>query len=201
MKKTAMLIGLILASLQPTTQGAASIVLPGVSQDADVHSISSTYCRQLWASLSNRRSDSKESAPFREMFEATVKEFETLIERIHHGKPILAEGALLLNPAPELEVGLAAIGECFDAESHGLLSTALTSMRVLGRHKGALDYDGETKAHVNEIFVYTWHQMKKDPATYLPKLLLGLCDAAPTCIQGYSVRMLCAIHPPKVKCN
>jgi hypothetical protein len=72
-------------------------------------------------------------------------------------------------------------------------------MRELGKHNEGLDFDNETLAHVNEIFVYAWNKVKENPSVRLPALLLGLVDAAPTCIQGYSVRMLCAVHPPKQK--
>lgn len=71
-------------------------------------------------------------------------------------------------------------------------------MSVLGKHKGGADFDGETSAHESEVFVYVWNKVKDD-AERLQGFLIGLLDAAPTCIQGYTVRMLCAVYPPKLK--
>lgn len=94
---------------------------------------------------------------------------------------------------------LYAVGIFYDRNNHTLLATALKKMGTLGKHDGQEDFDKETSASVNEILVYAWHHVKTEPKKYLIDFLIGLTDAAPTCIQGHSVRMLCAIHPPRLK--
>jgi len=94
---------------------------------------------------------------------------------------------------------LYAVGMFYDRSNHALLATALKKMGTLGKHDGQEDLDKETGASVNEILVYVWHHVKTEPSKYLTDFLIGLTDAASTCIQGHSVRMLCAIHPPRLK--
>lgn len=123
---------------------------------------------------------------------------------------LVVDGFLMLDTAPidatliadegtGVESDLRAHCDFFDAGQHAPLLTALTNLSVFGKHKGSIDFDNETRAHVNEILVYTWSRVKTDPHQYLVDFLMALCDAAPTCIQGYSVRMLCSVHPPQQK--
>jgi|GEM_PF-2266385 len=180
---------------------AASLIddLPEVRQDTDVHTLSKTYCRMLWERLNKLDIlgyDSVDSDIFRAKFDTTVSEMGIVLERISKSEPIMIDGRIILHKDP-IDEELLAFGSYFDTTAYRKLALALNSMKELGKHKGGSDLDNETIAHVNEIFVYAWEKVKEDPELRLTALLIGLADAAPTCIQGYSVRMLCAIHPPK----
>jgi hypothetical protein len=186
------------------TAAAASRLpdLPQVEQDTNVHTLATTYCRLLWQSVNTPTTlgyDKTDSDIFREKFAKAVSEFEILLKKIADNKPIMIGDTIILHSDPITDTALLAVAEYFDASTHSVLKTALTNMRELGKHNEGLDFDNETLAHVNEIFVYAWNKVKENPSVRLPALLLGLVDAAPTCIQGYSVRMLCAVHPPKQK--
>jgi hypothetical protein len=180
---------------------AASLIddLPEIRQDTDVHTLSKTYCRMLWERLNKPDIlgyGSVDSDIFRAKFDTTVSEMGIVLERISKREPIMIGDRIILCKDP-IDEELLAFASYFDAAAYRKLTLALNSMKELGKHKGGSDLDNETIAHVNEIFVYSWEKVKEDPELRLTALLIGLEDAAPTCIQGYSVRMLCAIHPPK----
>ncbi len=158
-------------------------VLPTVNQNTNVHTLAKTYCRQLWKQInapSHIGYKSMDSQEFKIIFQGSTDAFQNLLNKIKENEPINDSG------------------EYFDINALPKLQTALDNMKVLGKHKSTNDQDNETQAHVNEIFVYCWSQTLKDPSKLTP-FLIGLQDASPTCIQGYSVRMLCAVHPPKQK--
>lgn len=178
------------------------VALPEVGQGADVHSLSSTYCRALWSQLKKPDIlgyDTTASSTFRDKFVSAVAELDIVLKRISRNEPVMVGHELILCSDFIVEEELSALAEYFDAAAYGNLAIALNSMKELGKHKGGSDLDSETMAHVNEIFVYAWGKVKEDPDLRLAAFLIGLTDAAPTCIQGYSVRMLCAVHPPKQK--
>lgn len=176
--------------------------LPAVAQDTDVHALSKTYCRALWARL-NRPDilgyDRIASPIFRDKFAEAVSQVGIVLGRISKKEPIMIGDEIILHTDPIADLELLPFASYFDDSSLSKLILALNSMKELGKHKGGSDLDNETIAHVNEIFVYVWNKVKEDPSSRLPTFLMGLQDAAPTCIQGYSVRMLCAVHPPKHK--
>jgi hypothetical protein len=178
--------------------------LPVVAQNTDVHTISRTYCNALWRALDAPRLLSYESATsdeFRTLFDRSVSELTTVITRISKEEPVAIGDRLTgadINLA-ELDADTLSAGTYFDKSLLANLQLGLTSLKVLGKHKGASDFDAETSAHVNEVFVYTWNKVKENPEARLMAFLIGLADAAPTCIQGYTVRLLCAVHPPKQK--
>ncbi len=138
------------------------------------------------------------AAEFKDTFAKSVLELGTIIEKIKKEEPIIVGSELNLSDKPVIDPAMLALGTYFDSAAYIRIKMALTSMGVLGKHKGGADLDGETNAHVNEVFVYVWSKVKADPER-LQAFLIGLLDAAPTCIQGYTVRMLCAVHPPKLK--
>jgi hypothetical protein len=174
--------------------------LPVVSQDADVHTLSAAYCRPLWQSIVRGRDYIASTDPrFKDQFNTSVEELGQLILKIKAGQPVLVGGKINTMSEPIADPETLKDSAYFDSELHPTLVEGLKAMSVLGKHKGKDDRDTETNAKVNEIFVYVWSKVKKNPAQYLPAFLVGLADAAPTCIQGYSVRMLCAVHPPKLK--
>lgn len=172
--------------------------LPEITQDSDVHSLSSTYCKALWGNIKTKGDASAFVDGFSDKFSETVAELGVLIENIKNAQPILGGTQINLSGETISDSGLLEMSSYFYREAYTTLKTALTSMSVLNKHKEASDFDGETKAHVSEILVYVWYKIKTDPER-LQAFLIGLVDAAPTCIQGYSVRMLCAVHPPKLK--
>ncbi|MBH1989759.1 MAG: hypothetical protein I8H80_01110 [Alphaproteobacteria bacterium] len=172
--------------------------LPEVAQDADVHTLSRTYCKVLWSRV---QADGYLSAPapeFKDAFTKSVLELGIVIEKIKNAEPIMIGSQINLSDKPVTDPAMLSLCSYFDSDAYSPLKTALTSMSVLGQHKGGADLDGETNAHVNEVFVYVWHKVKEDTER-LQGFLIGLLDASPTCIQGYTVRMLCAVHPPKLK--
>lgn len=174
--------------------------LPEVAQGSDVHTLSTTYCRVLWKSVMQSAEYTPATIPgFKDTFNISIEELGKLILNIKSGQPILVEGKINTMSEPIVDPDLLSDCEFFDPSASSQLMVALKSMSVLGKHKGGSDIDGETNGRVNEIFVYTWGKVKANPAVYLPAFLVGLVDAASTCIQGYSVRMLCAVHPPKLK--
>lgn len=168
-----------------STEGAVAALpaLPEVAQNTDVHGLAKTYCRQLWQAVNapgalgyaNRASEA-----FKVAFQGSVDGLQEVLNKVKAQQPINE------------------LGDYFDESAHQALQTALNNMKVLGKYKGAPDLDNETQASVNEVFTYCWHQAMLEPSK-VTALLIGLQDASPTCIQGYSVRMLCAIHPPKLK--
>lgn len=179
---------------------AEPFVLPEVAQGADVHSLSRTYCKALWQNIMRGSNYTAATAPeFKEKFKASVEELGKLILKIQAGQPVLVGGRISATDEPILDPELLSRSESFDAATHPQLMLALKSLSVLGKHKGNSDVDNETNGKVNEIFVYVWSKVKENPEVCLPAFLIGLVDAAPTCIQGYSVRMLCAVHPPRLK--
>lgn len=233
---------LILNSTSASASAAAESAfpdLPEVAQGTDVHTLSRTYCKQLWAAINAPAFlayESRESERFAAIFQDSVRELSILIERIKETptsknaeelaaapaaerasyiqalckSALTLDGSLITNVEPvnielimeEHEDSLRTLhGHCefFEGSSYASLKTAVDNLGKIGKHKGGSDLDSETCAHVNEILVYTWQKAKSDPKQHLMSFLIGLLDAAPTCIQGYSVRMLCAIHPPKQK--
>lgn len=196
-------------SFNSTTLNAAAAAiemptLPEVAQDTNVHTISRTYCKPLWQSVKSGAAGeyiSKDSDEFVAEFESAVSGLSDIIARIEAGSPILISGVV---PDPtlmvdELDAETRRTAIYFDSGAKTNLKLALSSLSVLGKHKGGSEFDAETQAFMNEVFVYTWKKAMENPADSLELLLMGLYDAAPTCIQGYSVRMLCAVHPPKHK--
>lgn len=172
--------------------------LPEVAQDSDVHSLSSTYCKALWGKIKEMGKESAFAEGFADRFSETVAELGLLIENIKNAQPILVGAQLNLGGETISDPALLNMSSYFDHEAHSTLKTALISMSMLNKHKDGTDFDFETKAHISEILVYVWDKIKTDPER-LQGFLIGLVDAAATCIQGYSVRMLCAVHPPKLK--
>lgn len=174
---------------------AGPLALPEVAQDADVHSLSRTYCNALWQNI-RRGSDytAATESSFNDNFKTSVEELGKLILKIQAGQPVLVAGKINTIEEPIADPDV--LSRC---ESHPQLVIALKSLSILGKHKGQSDLDNETNGKVNEIFVYVWSKVKENPEARLPAFLIGLVDAAPTCIQGYSVRMLCAVHPPRLK--
>ncbi len=172
--------------------------LPEVAQDSDVHSLSSAYCKALWGNIKTKGNASTFVDGFSDKFSKTVAELGVLIENIKNALPILVGAQINLSGETISDSALLEMSSYFYREAYATLKIALTSMSVLNKHKGGADFDSETKAHVSEILVYVWEKIKTDPER-LQAFLIGLIDAAPTCIQGYSVRMLCAVHPPKLK--
>lgn len=136
---------------------------------------------------------------FKAKFSTSVEELGKLILKIKEGHPILIDGHINTTEGQIVDPDLLPRCDYFDAAGCQKLMLALKSMSALGKHKRQADFDKETNGKVNEIFVYVWKKVKESAHLYLPALLVGLTDAAPTCIQGYSVRMLCAVHPPKLK--
>lgn len=178
--------------------GAAESELPEVAQNADVHSLSKTYCKALWSRVQEGRYLSAAAAEFKDTFAGSVLELGRVIEKIKNAEPIMIGSHINLTDKPVVDPEILVFASYFDGEAYPRLRMALTSLSVLGKHKGGPDLDSETNAHVNEVFVYAWGKVKENPER-LQGFLIGLVDAAPTCIQGYSVRMLCAVHPPKLK--
>lgn len=163
--------------------GVEAQTLPAFAQTTDVHGLAKTYCRDVWQAVNAPEAigyGNKDSAEFDTLFQGSIEELQGVLSKVAKGEPI--------NEADEY----------FDKSSSPVLQLALNSMKVKGKHKGQSDKDNETNAHVNEVFVYCWHRVTQDPSR-LNAFLFGLQDAASTCIQGYSVRMLCAVHPPKFK--
>jgi hypothetical protein len=163
--------------------------LPEVAQGADVHTLSKTYCKALWMGVRTAGCPgylSAASPDFKDVFGESVLELGSVIEKVKNALPIVSEASV------------ADLGAYFDSAAYPSLKMALTSMSVLGKHKGVSDFDPEANARVNEVFVYSWSRVKEDP-TKLQAFFVGLVDAASTCIQGYTVRMLCAVHPPRLR--
>lgn len=177
---------------------ASFFELPEVAQDSDVHSLSSTYCKTLWVRIKTTDQTGAFFEGFSDRFSETISDLVTLIENIKNSQPILIGGHINLSREAIFDAGALAISDYFDSEAYATLKTALINMSVLNKHKGGSDFDSETNAHLGEILVYVWGRIKTDPVR-LPAFLIGLIDAANTCIQGYSVRMLCSVHPPKLK--
>lgn len=171
--------------------------LPEVAQGSDVHTLSRTYCKSLWSKVHAGGCVGKSAAEFSDIFARSVLELGIVIEKIKNAEPIVIGSEINLGDKVITD-SARALRSYFDSEAYPDLKMALMSMSVLGQHKGSVDFDGETNAHVNEVFVYVWHKVKEDTER-LQGFLIGLLDAAPTCIQGYTVRMLCAVHPPKLK--
>lgn len=178
--------------------GATFFDLPEVAQEADVHSLSKTYCKALWSRVRAGGYLSAAAAEFKDTFAGSVLELGRVIEKIKNAEPIMIGSQLNLSDKSVVDPDVLAFASYFDRDAYPTLKAAVTSMSVLGKHKGSADLDNETNAHVNEVFVYVWGKVKEDPGR-LPAFLIGLVDASSTCIQGYSVRMLCAVHPPKLK--
>lgn len=168
--------------------------LPEVSQDSDVHSLAKTYCKALWGKIKTNN----EADGFKEAFSVAISELGSVIENIKNSQPILIGGQINLSRVLISDAALLETSDFFDNKAFASLKAALTNLSVMGKHKGASDFDNETKAHVSEVFAYVWSMVKSEPDR-LPAFLMGLVDAAPTCIQGYSVRMLCAVLPPRLK--
>lgn len=207
MKKS---LAIVVAALQTiiSSFNAAAVSslpeLPEVAQNTDVHTLSRTYCKALWTAVNAPAVLSygdRESESFSHLFAETVAELQAVLKRIHDNDPVMIGDEIILHADPITEEAVRAHGCYIDKALHANLQLALTSMNIQGKHKGASDYDAETQAHVSEVLVYVWSQVKEDPSTRLVAFLIGLYDAAPTCIQGYSVRMLCAVHPPKQKAS
>jgi hypothetical protein len=170
--------------------------LQEVAQGADVHSLSKTHCKALWMGVRAAGYPGYLSATapeFKDAFAESVLELGMVIEKIKSTQPIIAGSRINFS-----ETSAADPGAYFDILAYPSLKMALMSMSVLGKHKGGSDLDSETNARVNEVFVYSWRQVKEDP-TKLQAFLVGLADSASTCIQGYTVRMLCAVHPPRLR--
>lgn len=175
--------------------------LPTVAQNTDVHTISRTYCKSLWAAAKETSGyNASGTDTFAELFENTVAELALTIKRIADNQPIMISGLI-----PDSSWSLEGLDDetkrsaiYFDNGAKDKLTLALNSLRFLGKHKGGSDHDAETNASVNEVFVYVWKKVSERPEEYLERFLMQLADAAPTCIQGYTVRMLCTIHPPKL---
>ena len=172
--------------------------LPEVAQGADVHGLAKTYCKALWSKVQASGCVGASSAGFKDIFAGNVSELGRIIEKIKNEEPIMVGSQLNLSDKPIMDPEVLVFGSYFDSTAYPALKMALTSMCVLGKHKGGVDLDRETNAHVSEVFVYVWGKVKEDPGR-LQAFLIGLIDAASTCIQGYTVRMLCAVHPPKLK--
>lgn len=177
-----------------------SVDLPEVAQDSNVHNLAKTYCRALWEGIKTDSEADVFSSKLKEAFADAISELGAIIENIKNLQPILVGGQINLSRALISDRALLEMSDFFDNKAYPLLKMALISMSVKGKHKGSSDFDCETKAHVSEVFAYAWGVVKSEPHR-LPWFLLGLLDAAPTCIQGYSVRMLCAVHPPRLKTN
>jgi hypothetical protein len=173
--------------------------LPEVAQGSDVHNLASTYCKVLWSKVQAGGCLNTAAAEFKDVFAGSVSELGRVIENIKNESPIMVGAQLNLSDKPVVDPDVLAFGSYFDNAAYPALKLALTSMGALGKHKGGADLDIETNARVSEVFVYVWGKVKEDPESRLQSFLIGLIDAAPTCIQGYTVRMLCAVHPPKLK--
>jgi hypothetical protein len=194
------LIYVLCGSVNVVAAASGPMALPEVAQGADVHSLSKTYCCTLWQNIMSGPDYIAATTPsFKDIYKTSIEELGALILKIKANQPVLVCGRLNTMEEPIAGPDLLSHCDYFDATTHPQLMVALKSMSVLGKHKGQSDFDGETNGKVNEIFAYVWSKVKENPSVCLPAFLIGLVDAASTCIQGYSVRMLCAVHPPRLK--
>lgn len=148
----------------------------------NVHDLAAYY-KELWKSLNTPEIlgySRRESQQFIDIFERTIKEIECVLSHVNTDK-ILRIGDANIKLKAKRPYNI-----------HNL-RLALAKMRSFGRHAGGSDWDNEVNAHVNEVLVYVWHQVKLDP-NLIYTFLSNLIDAAPTCIQGHTVRLLYTIH-------
>lgn len=141
--------------------------MPEVAQGADVHSLSKTYCKALWGDVLSGGCLSAAHPEFKEVFASSVLELGRVIEKIKDAELIMIGAQINLSDRPISDPGLLTLGSYFDRDAYSTLKTALTNMSVLGKHKGDADFDNETNAHVNEVFVYAWGKVKENPENYL----------------------------------
>lgn len=160
----------------------SDVYLERVRGKTNVHDLAAYY-KELWKRLNTPeilRYPSRESQQFKDVFESTIQELEFVLSHVNTDK-ILKIGGSNIKLKTKLPYNIQN------------LRLALSKMRKFGRHAGQSDWDNEVNAHVNAVLVYVWHQVKLDP-NLIYTFLSNLIDAAPTCIQGHTVRLLYTIH-------
>lgn len=150
----------------------------------DVHQLV-PYYRPLWAGLSCLDIlgyTDRNSEEFKEKFNLAVKELEFVLQHVNSDVSVdFGDKKVVLKRAKT-------------PYNRTNLELAFNKIKNFGRHASASDWDNEVYAHANEVLVYVWNRVKENPEELVPLLLEKLEDAAPTCIQGHTVRMLNTIH-------
>lgn len=171
-----------------------------IKQDTNVHDIAKTVTRSLWEKLVKKQGDdltfsAEKNSKFSIFFALVVADINQLINRIENSKPIL-QFATIKDVGPVFSMVLTdsdleaeKTSQDWDKSSVKNLRLAIKKMGELGKHENATDWDNEANVHANEVLVRVWHEVKKDNGL-LQDFLVQLADAAPTCIQGHTVRLV-----------
>ncbi len=171
------------AAIQKVVTKNDSYITKELAKKTDVHHTDSYY-KPLWKGLNIPEImgyGDKNSSEFRELFTQTVKEVQFVIQHLNTDKEVRVGAVDMVLKLPE-------------GYKKAKIEQAFIKMRELGKHSGSSDWDSEIQAHVNEVFVYVWQEVKLDPKSKLQEFFVQLGDAGPTCIQGHTIRMLQSVH-------
>lgn len=99
--------------------------LPEVSQDADVHTLSRTYCKALWSRVQAGGYLSLAAAEFKDIFAKSVLELGIVIEKIKNSEPIMIGPQINLSAEPITDPAMLALCAYFDSDAYPLLKVSI----------------------------------------------------------------------------
>lgn len=177
-----------------------SCAASAVKQDTNVHDIAKTVTRELWAKLVTKQGSDltfsvDKDSKFSVSFALAVADIKKIINRIEKSQPILQflaikdVGSVFSMVLADSDLDAAQTPQDWDKASAKNLRLAMKKMGVLGKHDNATDWDNEANIHANEVLVRVWREVRQNNEL-LQNFLTQLADAAPTCIQGHTVRLV-----------